>query len=189
MLNVLVENTCRNYLRGAQPSHRPKIPRPSWSHVGATFRSWALLGRVVRFLLRLLSLLAAFCASWSTPGLILEGSRRVRGGFWSVRAPSFRGFCARARLQCPHALNVTKPQFYWIGTHFASNAHHARNCEKSLQQPFERGYLRWSCPKCVLEFAGLVFGGVWEPSKPVLGASWTLLGSFCAPFKRLLGAF
>ena len=156
----------------------------------------------MRLLLCLLLLLAGFGASWSAPGSILEGSRRVRAGFWSIRAPIFRGFCARARLQCPHAPTVTKPQFYWIGTqfywvarHFASNAHHARNREKSLQQPFERGCLRQSRSKYVLELAGLVFGEVWEPSGPVLGASWALLGSFWtllgvswAPFRRLLGS-
>ena len=156
----------------------------------------------MRLLLRLLLRLAGFCASWSAPGSILEGSRRVRGGFWSVRASIVRGFCARVRLQCPHALHVTKPQFYWIGTqfdwvarHFASNAHHTRNRKKSLQQPSERGYLRQSRPKYVLELAGLVFGEVWGPSGLVLGASWALLGSFWGllgiswlPFRRLLGS-
>ena len=42
---------------------------PCWHFL----RSWALLGRVVRFLLRLLLLLAGFCASWNAPGSILEG--------------------------------------------------------------------------------------------------------------------
>ena len=44
-------------------------------------RSWALLGRSWRFLLRLLSLLAGFFASWNAPGSILEGFGEVQAWF------------------------------------------------------------------------------------------------------------
>ena len=165
-------------------------------------RSWALLGGILRFLLRLSRLLDVFFASWRAQNSNLEGFGRVRGRFWSLQACILRGFCTPARLHRPIALNVTKPQFYWVGTqfywvarHFAGNAHHTRNREKSLQKPFERNCPRQSRPKCALELAGLVFGEVWEPSGLVLGASWPLLGRFgpllgvsWVTLNRILGA-
>ena len=42
---------------------------PCWHFL----RSWALLGRILRLMLRLLSLLAGFGASWGAPGSNLEG--------------------------------------------------------------------------------------------------------------------
>ena len=147
---------------------------PCW-HI---FRSWVRLERFFRVLLRLSCLLVVFFAFWRAPGSILEASGSFRRGFWSLRALIFRGFALRARLYSPTAQNVTKPQFYWIGTQFASIAHNARNCKKSLREPFERACLGQSRPKRVLGLAGLVFGRVWEPPGLVLGASGTLLGSF-----------
>ena len=163
-------------------------PPPTWGHVGTIFRSWVLLGRILCLLQRLLSLLAGFGASWDAPGSILEGSGCFRGGFWSLRAPVFRGFCVRMRWHCPNALNVTKPQFYWIGRHVASDAHNARNRKKSLWEPFEQSCLRQSCPKRVLELTRLVFGGVWGPSRACLGRVWGALGELLGTLGRLLGA-
>ena len=68
-------------------------------HVGAIFRSRVLLGRIFRLMLRLLWLLAGFCASLSVPGSILAGSGRVRGGFWRPQGLIFGGFLALASLQ------------------------------------------------------------------------------------------
>ena len=81
MLYLQALNTCFTFLRGTQPCHRLHLPPSCWSHVGVIFRPWAFLGRILRFLLRLLSLSHDFCASWGAPGSILEGSGLVLEGF------------------------------------------------------------------------------------------------------------
>ncbi len=68
-------------------SQHRKFVRPLDDHVGAIFRSWARFGRILRLLLRLLSLLAGFCASWDAPGSILEGiSWTLLGASWLPNA-------------------------------------------------------------------------------------------------------
>ena len=46
-------------------------------YVGTIFRSWALLGRILHFLLRLLLLLVVLNAFWVVPGSIFEGPGRI----------------------------------------------------------------------------------------------------------------
>ena len=149
------------------------------------FRSWARLWRIFRVLLRLLALPAVFFAVFERSNSDFEALWARFSRFWSLQNHVFPRFFVLARLRCPNAFNVTKPQFYWVGTHFASNTNDATDDEKSLQKPFE-----WSCPhqrrhKIALVPPKLVFGGIWKSLGPVLGATWTLLGSFWP----LLGAF
>ena len=78
-------------------------------HVGTIFRSWALLGRILRLLLRLLLRLAGFCASWSAPGSILEGPGLDFRGFWELQdhffRSSFAGFaCLRKCIKTSQKL-------------------------------------------------------------------------------------
>ena len=149
------------------------------------FRSWARLKRIFRVLLRLLALSDVFFAFLNAPTTIFKRSGLDFRGFGASKTMFFSCFCVLARLRCPTAANVTKPQFDWVGTHFASNTNDATDGKKSLQKPFE-----WSCPhqrrhKIALVPPKLVFGGIWKSLGPVLGATWTLLGSFWP----LLGAF
>ena len=75
------------------------LPGLSWEHLG---RSWAAFGRSWASLGRLFDAswagLVASGLSWRAPGSILRGSGRLQGGFSSLRACIFRGFCMRARL-------------------------------------------------------------------------------------------
>ncbi len=75
------------------------------THVGAIFRSWALLERFLHVLLRLLSLLAGFSASWCAPGSIFEGFGASEDGFGSPTALYFEVFawtwaCTARHAQC-----------------------------------------------------------------------------------------
>ena len=61
------------------------------------FRSWALLGRILRFVLRFLSLLVVFFTFWTVLGSILEGLEGVGEGFEGSKRLFFDVFlCARA---------------------------------------------------------------------------------------------
>ena len=77
-----------------------KFVRPLEDDVGAIFRSWALLERFFRVLLRLLWLLAGFSASWCAPGSIFEGFGALRGWFWKPHGLVFRGFRVDAGMHC-----------------------------------------------------------------------------------------
>ena len=99
-------NTCFNYLRGGQPSRRPNFVRPCWSHVGTIFRSWALLGRCWRLLLRLLSLLAGCSVSWCAPGAIFENFGHSEAGFGSPMALFFEVFTRTGACTARHALRA-----------------------------------------------------------------------------------
>jgi len=78
-------------------------PGPVLGASGALLGSfWAALGHSWASLGRLLDaswpVLVASGLSWRAPGSILRGSGRLQGGFSSLRACIFRGFCMRARL-------------------------------------------------------------------------------------------
>ena len=80
----------------------PYLPSPCWSHLGTIFRSWALLRRILCFLLRLLSFLAGFYASWG-----------ALARFWRVLKGSGDGFGGPKALFCEvflpaHACNAKK---------------------------------------------------------------------------------
>ena len=152
---------------------------PCW-HI---FRSWALVKRIFRVLLRLLSLSAGFLAFWTALEAILERSRVHFGGFWRLQEPIFQGFCAHACLRCPNALNATKPQFHWVETHFARNALDAKSDNKSLAEPRAKSVVPnsgpWDAQRYYWSALGLhlgVFGAL-------LARFWALLG----PKTRVLG--
>ena len=42
----------------------------------------------------------------------------------------------RTCLQCPNALHMAKPQFYWVGREFASIARNASNCKNRFGKWF-----------------------------------------------------
>ena len=79
-------------LGGGQQSQRIKLSqnvgRPG-VHVGAFFRSWALLGCILSVLLRFLSVLAGFCASYRAPDPVFGGFREGPGMVFKVPGPHF----------------------------------------------------------------------------------------------------
>ena len=82
--------------------------------VGAMLALFFALGRFLAAfcILAALSLfLVGFLASWSAPGSILEGSGRVRRGFWRSQGLIVQCFFVHACLQCDKAADVQKPQF------------------------------------------------------------------------------
>ena len=77
-------NTCFNYLRGG-PAISPTLSSlVLWGLIWLVFRSWALLGCILRVLLRLLSLLLVFFGFWSALGSILEPPGLNFHGFWDL---------------------------------------------------------------------------------------------------------
>ena len=164
-------------------------PRPCWSHVGTSFGSRAHLGRILRFLLRLWSLLAGFWASWDAPGSTLGGFGQPRAWFWRSQKSIFRGFCVQTWQRCTDAPTLTKhwqerqkPRFL-----------HIRTFPRKLKKPYELdpGAFCLGLPtKIVLQtrlpadFGGILgplgrllasFGLLLGVSWPLLGASWALL--------------
>ena len=71
------------------------FPEPLGGHVGTIFRSWALLGRLLRVLLCFLSLLGGSYAFFDPRNSILEGLGTIQGRFWSVKTWIFRGCCTQ----------------------------------------------------------------------------------------------
>ena len=67
----------------SQTAGRPGV------HVGAFFRSWALLGCILSDLLRFLSVLAGFCASCRAPDPVFGGFREGPGMVFKVPGPHF----------------------------------------------------------------------------------------------------
>ena len=138
-------NTCRIYLREGPPGpkdqrsqSRSKVSFPCWAYVGGIFRSWALLGRLLRLQLRLLSLLVRFCASWGAPGSISGGFGASRAWFWRSKTNIFRSFFAHASLQCEKLLIYKNHSFSLVFAGFlniANFSHRPNNNTKSLQEP------------------------------------------------------
>ena len=167
---------------------------------GPNFRSWALLGYILRTLLRLLSLLVVFRASWGAPGSILDGSGRVRRGFSRSQGLIFQCFFAHACLQCETTSDVQKPQFF-LGfsrffTYRTQCAHIKKRCE-IVSEAFHAALPQKNMLKTCLEVRpprfwrglGHYLAGFWALlgiSWPFLGPSWTPLGRFLGALGRLL---
>ena len=148
------------------------------------------------------ALLAAFVValarSWGVSDRSGLDFGAIWGRFWrelDTHGTTFRGFLVQGCCHCRHALNATKPQFYWVQTHFASNALDARNDKKSLLEPCAysvvpesvpwdaQGYY-WGALGSHLGALGALLARFWAllgPKKPVLGRSWV-------PSKRVLDA-
>ena len=89
----LLKNVCFNIpLGGASRATELKFVRPCKTPIFTLARLLGHLGCILCFLLRFLSLLAGFGASWGAPDSILEGSGKLRGGFLTSQGPMFRGF-------------------------------------------------------------------------------------------------
>ena len=72
---------------------------------------------------------------------ISVGFWKVLGGLGDSPGLYLRRFCVHARLRGRNVLNVTKPQFQWVGAHFASSARNATNRVKTYRHPGEGGCL------------------------------------------------
>ena len=149
-----------------------------------------------------LAFLAAFVVALGGFVGVLERSGNDLGTFWArfevvleAQDSNFQGFFVQGCRHFQHALNATKPQLYWVQTHFASNALDARNDKKSLLEPCAysvvpqsvpwdaQGYY-WGALGSHLGALGALLARFWAllgPKKPVLGRSWV-------PSKRVLDA-
>ena len=139
---------------------------PSWRH-------FSLLGASCAHL----ALLAAFMAALGGFVSVLEHSEHDLGTFWArfevvleAQDSNFQGFFVQGCCHFQHALNATKPQFYWVQTQFASNALDARNDKKSLLEPCAYSVVPESVP--------------WDAQ----GCYWGALGSHLGALGSLLGA-
>ena len=153
-------------------------------HVGTIFRSWALLGRILHLLVRLLSLLAGFGGPRDAPGSILEGPGRVRGRFWRPEGLVFRCFLAPAILQCeisPEGVSYWKNQYETrFFTYRMQCAHIKKRC-KIVSKAFRAALPQKSMLKTCLRTRpprfwrgpGHFLPGFWA----LLGVSWLSLGA------------
>ena len=164
---------------------------PCWHY----FSLLGPLGSIWRILLRFLSLWAVFCGSWTAPGSILEGFRRVWERLWKSQGLIFRVFFARARFQCEKACDVQKPQFFLGFSRFFTYRKLAARAKK--RHKIAPGAFRTQLPtKIVLKtrFGGHS-AGFWKGLRPswpalwrhlagfwaLLGSSWALLSASWAP--------
>ena len=153
---------------------------PCWHY----FSLLGPLGSIWRILLRFLSLWAGFCGSWTAPGSILEGFRRVWEGFWKSQGLIFRVLFARASFQCEKACDVQKPQFFLGFSRFFAYRKLAARAKKRHKIAPEA--FRTQLPtKIVLKtrFGGHS-AGFWKALRP----SWPALGRHLAGFWALLGS-
>ena len=153
-------------------------------HVGTIFRSWALLGRILQLLLRLLSLLAGFGGPRDAPGSILEGPGRVRGRFGRPYGLIFRCFFAPAILQCetsPKGVSYWKNQYETrFFTYRAQRAHIKKRCKivsKAFRAALPQKSMLKTClgarPPRFWRGLGHFLAGFWA----LLGVSWLFLGA------------
>ena len=97
---------------------------PCWHHFSLLGASWAHFVLLVAFVVVFGWFLCVLGRSCS----ILEASKRVRRGFWMPQGLIFRGFFARARMQCekgPTGVLYWKNQYE---THVGHPAHDAKKC-------------------------------------------------------------
>ena len=156
-------------------------------------------------LLRLLSLLVGFCASWGAPGSILEGSGTLRGGFWRLRGSILAGFGMLLHAPALAWRGCSDPYKTLAGV--VRNAHRSilairratqktskNRADSLLNEDFgqERAKIRsWSAPKPILEGFGCLPSGSWALLRrpwALLGASWALLGCLLRALGCLLAA-
>ena len=95
----------------------PGVPRPcrKFFKLGPcwlVFRSWAPFFRSWPHLARLLGVVYACWAFFSSFGSLRVGSWCAQGQFLRVQNLIFRCFVARAGLQCENIAHVLKPQFF-----------------------------------------------------------------------------
>ena len=163
----------------AQPGHRlsPTLPKlkfswPCWDHVGTIFRSWALLGRILRLLLRLLLRLAGFCASWSAPGSILDRFWLDFGGFWPPKTMIFEVFSRRAAATA--VMLWMQQNHSFIGSEHTSQG--MRSTQKTTKNRFQSLAHAALCPKALLATLGGTIAALWGRICELLGRSWVTFG-------------
>ena len=153
--------------------------------------SWALVGHF-------LVVLVVFFALWTAPGSILEGLGQLRGGFWKLRRPIFRGFFARG-----HHIAQTTPVFEKFSktstgaikfkvsalTPYAQISRktaksRSRSLSNRLSHKGRAQNASSGSPSSILEGSGALLGVSWPPpgrfSVPLgrfLGVCWALLGA------------
>ena len=138
--------TC--FIGGGQPGQRIRNPLelramldPCWHHFSLLGASWAHFVLLVAFVVVFGWFLCVLGRSCS----ILEASKRVRRGFWMPQGLIFRGFFARARMQCekgPTGVLYWKNQYE---THVGHPAHDAKNEQNSTRTPVEQRFLPRLC--------------------------------------------
>ena len=170
-------------------AQRIKDPQCWWGPVGTIFRSWALLGRCWRLLLRLLSLLAGFSASWCAPGSIFESFGRSEDGFGSPMALFFEvftctGACTARHARC--AQNTIKTDAKRISaiqraTQKTSKVRLETRSDRALCKDHAKNWSSGS-PGLVLEGSGSLLGSSWAP----LGWLLAALGRHLTPLRRFL---
>ena len=176
MSKIQALNTCINDLRGgpAVPPTPPppKFVRPLASHVGTIFRSWALLGRILRLLLRLLLRLAGFCASWSAPGSILDHFWFDFAGFWPPKTMIFEVFSRRAAATA--VMLWMQQNHSFIGSEHTSQG--TRSTQKTTKNRFQSLAHAALCPKALLATLGGTIAALWGCICELLGRSWVTFG-------------
>ena len=103
----------------------------------------------------LLLMLVVFWPFWDAPGLILDCPEPIL----KCQNRIFRGFVARAGLQCENIAHVLKPQFFqtfeWF-LHIARFALQPQSDAKAFPEPVEHSFLQRLCSKRIL---GWILGG------------------------------
>ena len=153
---------------------------PCWHFL----RSWALLGRILRLMLRLLLLLAGFCASWNAPGSILEGFG------WVLEPPGacFSRFLRAYVLALSERSDCDKTTVLldW-------NTCRKQRAQREKSQKIALGAFRTKLsvtvvPKTRLGPHQARFWRRLGPSRACLGRVWGALGQVLGALGRLLGA-
>ena len=147
---------------------------------------FSLLAASCAFVGRFWFMLVVFFAFWVAPGPILERP----GTILEVRNLIFRGFVARAGLQCENIAHVQKPPFVYVFAwflHIASSVLKPKNDTKSFPKPFEQSSLQKLRKKRVLGWILEGSGALLAVSGPAFVHSWPAPGLSGVLLGRLLG--
>ena len=135
-----------NTLGEGRGTKNRNFPWACWRHVGSIFRSWALLGRILRFSVAFSSLLGVFFASCTSRNSILEGLEAPKPWFGRPKCHVFFRFSTQAQ---PKALNATKPQFLLCVPPMFEilrlQAQHRQKHARLAREPFEQSFPQKSC--------------------------------------------
>ena len=150
-------------LGGAQPGQRIKDPKNPVAPWDAIFRSWTLLGRILRYWLCCLSSWLVFMRLgtfrspfWHAPGASGVGLGGPRDLLFEVFSCLRTYTVQKLRIRKNCSFSLVFPMFFAHGMRGAFT----KNSEKSIQEPFERHCSRQPHQNLVLGVPGLDFGGL-----------------------------
>ena len=178
-------NTALSTLGGSARPKMVKLSRACWSHVGTTFRSWALFSQLPAFYVSR----GCFFGVLARSGLDFERFREVPGRVLEPPGTYFSRFSCACALAVSECSECSKTTVLVDRKTLRKQCAQRKKSEKKGPEAFRMRLPTPVVPKMHLGARRARFGRGLGPSRACMGGVWGTLGELLGTLGRLLGAF